>query len=134
MNASGFYIFCRPHHDQVTEPEAKQLICQLLGSKENVRWDYDPQTTSPNAFIGAGVDVPTKRVALSMHSVPHHHSRMLMEYWQDDEFICSITDLCYEPEKSELLQLFQQVASIVHQNPKPRFRYTLSQQSAMPAK
>lgn len=134
MNKTGFYVFCKPNQQPLSELEAKFLIHRLLSGKKSIDWEYDPQTMSPNAFIGRGLEDAPERISLSMHDVPHHHSRILMEYWQNDTFICSITDLCYEPEMSELLRLFRQVASIVHQNPKPRFRYTLSQQGAMPSK
>ncbi len=130
MNKTGFYVFCKPNQQPLSESEAKFLIHRLLSSEKGIDWEYDPQTMSPNAFIGRGLENATERISLSMHTVPHHHSRILMEYWKNETFVCSVTDLCYEPEMSELLRLFQQVASAVHKNPKPQIRYLHSASKA----
>ncbi len=133
MNTTGFYVFCSPDH-QVSEFEAKLLISKVLSNKIQVHWEYNPRSTSLNAFAGNGINGITDRFELSMHSVPRQNPRILLEHWQDGKHICAITDLCHIPEQSELRSLYMQVASIVHQNPKPKFRYSFSMQGAMPAK
>ncbi len=123
MNTSGFYVLSKPGLRQVTEFEANQLIRKLLTNEVQITWDYNPRTLSENDFIGTGFGDGTERIQLSMQAVPHHNARMLLEY-SDGSVVFAITDLCYEPEKSALRKLFIQVASTVHKNPKPKFRYT----------
>lgn len=116
MGKDGFYVFHKPEHP-LTEVEAKKLIRQLTEDTNSDDplwvWKFNPNRSSLSAFVGHSSDDSESSFQIEREDLRTEiHVQLTAFAGPISRY--SVIDLCYEPEKSELLRLYTQIAKTVH--------------------
>lgn len=74
-----------------------------------IRWDYHPDRSNLGVFLGTGLDGGKNTVVITKRTIKGN-IEFLFEYFEGPIATYSVTDLCFEPEKSFLMELYAQVA------------------------
>ena len=109
---TGFYVLHKDY--QITEPEALQLIRRLtadmIAAESKANWSFDSNRSSLSAFVGM---FDSRVYHLASQQTPHGVNVHLVCH-EGGQYLYTFIDLCYEPEKSELLELYVRVSRRVH--------------------
>ena len=113
----GLYLFHRQDYP-VTEATAMALIRELSddlnSDNPHIQWGYNPGRSSLQTFVGIGLNDGQNCVRMEKSFTPHDEMQVHLEYCEGTKVLYSITDLCYVPESSSLLQLYTKVAPVVY--------------------
>ena len=109
---TGFYVLLKDY--QITEPEAMQLIRRLtadmIADETTATWSFDANRSNLSAFVG---DFDSRVYHMDSRQTPNGVTVNLVCH-EGGQYLYTVVDLCYEPEKSELLELYVRVSRRVH--------------------
>lgn len=109
---TGFYVLRKDY--EITEFEAMKLIRQLtadmIAAESKANWSFDSNRSNLSAFVG---NFNSRVYHMASQQTPEGVSVNLVCH-EDGQYLYTIVDLCYEPEKSELLELYVRVSRRVH--------------------
>lgn len=109
---TGFYVLHKDY--QITEFEAMQLIRRLTADmtaeETKATWSFDSNRSSLSAFVGT---FDSRVYHMASQQTPQGVTVHLVCH-ENGQYLYTIADLCYEPEKSELLELYVRVSKRVH--------------------
>ena len=111
----GLYLFNR--HDYTIEVAEvmkfiRTLFDDVVSDSPCVRWDYHPKRSSMSIFLGTGFNDGSTTVTIEKKTLPHE-IQLVLHVFEGPILKYTVADLCFEPEKSQLLKLYAQVAPMV---------------------
>ena len=113
----GLYLLHR-HDYPVSESTAIKLVQELLkdlkSGNPHIQWSYNPERSNLQTFVGIGLNGGQNSVKIEKKFAPHDQIQVHLEYCEGTIILYSITDLCYDPKTSSLLQLYAEIASLVY--------------------
>ena len=111
----GLYLFNR-HDYTIGEAEAMKFIRTLFDDVRSdnpcVRWGYHPERSSMSIFLGTGFNDGNTTVTIEKKTLPHE-IQLVLHVFEGPILKYTVADLCVEPERSQLLKLYAQVAPMV---------------------
>ena len=108
----GLYLFNRKDCTTSISDATKLvhfLTADITSGTPQIHWGFHPERGNMNVFIGTGLDGGKNRVVIQKNTLKDGLD-VLFEFYEGPILQYSVTDLCFEPEKSFLLQLYVQVA------------------------
>ena len=109
---TGFYVLHKDY--QISEPEAmtlvRRLIADMLAPETKAHWSFDANRSNLSAFVG---DFDSRVYHMDSRQTPNGVTVNLVCH-EGGQYLYTVVDLCYEPEKSELLELYVRVSRRVH--------------------
>ena len=108
----GLYYFARQDYTADVSDAIKLvhiLTADITSDSPHIHWDYHPDRSSLGVFLGTGLGGGKNTVVITKRTIKGN-TEFLFEYFEGPIATYSVTDLCFEPEKSFLMELYAQVA------------------------
>jgi hypothetical protein len=108
----GLYLFQR-QDCSVSITDAIQLVHALIADissdTPHIHWGYHPDRSNLGVFLGTGLDNGKNAVIIAKRTIKGN-IEFQFEFFEGAIATYSVTDLCFEQEKSFLMELYAQVA------------------------
>jgi len=85
------------------------LTTDITSDRSQIHWNFHPERGNLNVFVGSGLNDGKNHVVIQKRTFKDGID-VLFEFYDGPILQYSVTDFCFEPEKSFLLQLYVQVA------------------------
>ena len=108
---NGIFVFSA--NGQATEEEAceltQRLIADIIADNSTVQWSFEQNRSNLSAFVGT---LNNQRFHVESKNAPNG-PMVHLECHNGGNHMYTVVDLCFEPEKSEILELYVRVSKRV---------------------